>query len=100
MGNSTSGVRGRLVVALVSLVAFSNTAAAAQGTGASIIGQVTDESGAVLPGVTVTASSPACADNHGRHHVVGEHAWRRCRWRLRPTFELAGFRPAQRQTCG
>jgi len=33
--------------------------AAAQQEGASIIGQVTDESGAVLPGVTVTASSPS-----------------------------------------
>ena len=32
--------------------------AAAQST-ASIIGQVTDQSGAVLPGVTVTATSPA-----------------------------------------
>src|SRR5262245_56134485 len=33
--------------------------ATAQQEGASIIGQVTDESGAVLPGVTVTASSPS-----------------------------------------
>lgn len=34
-------------------------AMAGQTTAASIIGQVTDESGAVLPGVTVTATSPA-----------------------------------------
>src|SRR5437773_210099 len=34
-------------------------AAAGQGQEATIIGQVTDESGAVLPGVTVTATSPA-----------------------------------------
>lgn len=33
--------------------------AIAQGQDASIIGQVTDESGAVLPGVTVTTTSPA-----------------------------------------
>src|SRR5262245_40069209 len=32
---------------------------AGQGQDASIIGQITDESGAVLPGVTVTASSPS-----------------------------------------
>ena len=29
------------------------------GTAATIIGQVTDESGAILPGVTVTVTSPA-----------------------------------------
>ena len=34
-------------------------AAAGQSTTASIIGQVTDESGGVLPGVTVSATSPA-----------------------------------------
>ena len=34
-------------------------ATAGQGQQASIVGQVTDESGAVLPGVTVTATSPA-----------------------------------------
>ena len=34
-------------------------AIAGQGQEASIIGQVTDESGAILPGVTVTATSPA-----------------------------------------
>src|SRR5437867_12844701 len=33
--------------------------AAAQGTESSIIGRVTDQSGAVLPGVRVTAASPA-----------------------------------------
>jgi hypothetical protein len=32
---------------------------AGQGQEASIVGQVTDESGAVLPGVTVTATGPA-----------------------------------------
>ena len=33
--------------------------AGAQVGGASIIGRVTDDSGAVIPGVTVTATSPA-----------------------------------------
>ena len=100
MGNSTSGVRGGLVVVLVSLVAFNSSAAAAQGTGASIIGQVTDESGAVLPGVTVTATSPTLQvpTMTTVTNEVGEY-----RLASLPigvfglTFELAGFRPAQRQ---
>src|SRR5262249_62171967 len=41
------------------LIYDAGLASAGQGQDASIIGQVTDESGAVLPGVTVTASSPA-----------------------------------------
>jgi hypothetical protein len=41
------------------LIAFLPIAASGQGTAASIIGQITDQSGAVLPGVTVTATSPA-----------------------------------------
>src|SRR5262245_54468625 len=48
-----------VVVLIMNLVAFKDPAAAqAQITG-SIVGRVTDESGAVLPGVTVTATSPA-----------------------------------------
>jgi len=46
-------------IILVSLFAYAGSPAAGQGTVASIIGQVTDQSGAVLPGVTVTATSPA-----------------------------------------
>jgi hypothetical protein len=59
MRGTTSGIRSRLVVMIVSLVAFASQVAAGQGAGASIIGQVTDPSGAALPGVTVTATSPA-----------------------------------------
>ena len=61
MLSSTSDVRTGLVFMLASLFLFSisNPVAAGQGSGASIIGQVTDQSGAVLPGVTVTATSPA-----------------------------------------
>ena len=50
---------------LVTLLVFfglfplAGLATAGQGASASIIGQVTDESGGVLPGVTVTATSPA-----------------------------------------
>jgi len=84
---------------LVSLVAFASSAAAGQGT-ATIVGQVTDQSGAVLPGVTVTATSPALQVPQVTTitNEVGEY-------RLAPlpigvfdvAFELSGFRPAQRQ---
>src|ERR671921_50055 len=53
---------GNLAIALVLALAAS-TSAFAQGGGASstgsISGQVVDDSGGVLPGVTVTATSPA-----------------------------------------
>src|SRR5688572_4354038 len=51
---------GLLIATVVgSLGLASGVAVAGQSSGGSIIGQVTDESGAVLPGVTVTATSPA-----------------------------------------
>lgn len=43
----------------VVITALSPAMAVAQTAAASIVGRVTDESGAVLPGVTVTATSPA-----------------------------------------
>ena len=48
-----------LVVVGIAALLLSPWAAAGQESSANIIGQVTDESGAVLPGVTVTAESPA-----------------------------------------
>jgi hypothetical protein len=59
-GLKTSRVPIVVVVLLMSLFARADRAAAgqAQVTG-SIVGRVTDESGGVLPGVTVTATSPA-----------------------------------------
>jgi len=64
---------------------------------ASIVGQVTDSTGAILPGVTVQASSPALiektreaiTDGSGRYAIID----------LRPgtyvvSFELSGFRNA------
>jgi hypothetical protein len=55
--------RWGVVVCAVALLFVSSSAAFAQGGGASstgsISGQVVDESGGVLPGVTVTATSPA-----------------------------------------
>ena len=67
---------------------------------ASIIGQVTDQSGAVLPGVTVTATSPAL-----QVPQVTSVTNERGEYRLAPlpvglyevAFDLAGFRPAQRE---
>src|SRR5438132_10386100 len=50
----------RIVTAIaVCLFAAATFPAAAQQSAAGIVGQVTDESGGVLPGVTVTAASPA-----------------------------------------
>jgi hypothetical protein len=52
------GTATRCAVLLVALLLFVVGSASAQ-QAAGIIGQVTDESGAVLPGVAVTATSPA-----------------------------------------
>src|SRR3954463_751665 len=78
------------IVALVCVLLLP-TIAAAQG---QIVGQVKDESGGILPGVTVEASSPVLiekvkngvSDEQGRYRIVD----------LRPgtyklTFTLAGF---------
>ena len=66
----------------------------AQPTAASIIGQVRDESGAIMPGVTVTATSPALqvgsqsavTDERGEYRItplpIGTYA---------VTYELSGF---------
>ena len=93
-------IRCGLVVVMVSLFALVSSSAAGQTAGASIIGQVTDQSGAVLPGVTVTATSPALQVPQvtAVTNELGEY-------RLAPlpvglyevTFDLAGFRPGQRQ---
>jgi hypothetical protein len=75
-------------------------ASAAQAQEASIIGQVTDESGAVLPGVTVTATSPALqvpqvtdvTNEHGEYRLtplpIGTFAVR---------YELPGFGTVRRE---
>ncbi len=49
----------RHLALIAALFAVAGPAMAGQGGDAAVIGQVTDESGAVLPGVTVTATSPA-----------------------------------------
>src|SRR4051812_34084983 len=59
--------RGRCAAAVLSVVlglAVCEITFAGQAQEAMIIGRVTDESGAVLPGVTVTATSPALQVQH------------------------------------
>src|SRR5262245_14529709 len=88
--------RLRLEIAglIAGLVVLAGSPAAGQGT-ATIVGQVTDQSGAVLPGVTVTATSPALqvpqvtdvTNELGEYHLaplpIGVYE---------VAFELSGFR--------
>src|SRR5262245_35127312 len=84
----------------LAIVVFSATGAYTQGQTGSIAGVVRDTSGAVLPGVTVEASSPALieksrsvvTDGQGRYTVVD----------LRPgtysvAFTLPGFATVRRE---
>ena len=48
-----------LTLLVLTLFPLARSASAQTGATASIVGRVTDESNAVLPGVTVTATSPA-----------------------------------------
>jgi hypothetical protein len=92
-------VTAGLVVFCVSCIPFA-VPVYGQLTVASIIGQVTDQSGAVLPGVTVTATGPALLVPQvtGVTNELGEY-------RLSPlpigvyelAFELSGFQSAHRQ---
>jgi Carboxypeptidase regulatory-like domain len=101
MRRCTSGIRCGLIVMLISLGVIASQPAAGQSTaGASIIGQVTDATGAVLPGVTVTATSPALqvpsvvtvTDERGEYRLtplpIGIYA---------VTYELAGFQNLRRE---
>jgi hypothetical protein len=85
---------------LLLCVAVAASDAAAQGQSGAIAGVVRDTSGAVLPGVTVEASSPALiekvraavTDGNGQYRIVD----------LRPgtyavTFSLAGFATVRRE---
>src|SRR5688572_29595648 len=94
--------RNALVAAIcVAFVLFGGVKTAnAQATEANIIGQVTDESGAVLPGVTVTATSPAL-----QVPQVSDVTNAQGEYRLAPLpigtytvqYELAGFGAARRE---
>src|SRR5712675_2019695 len=92
-------MKSRLSVALILLALVPLTASAQQST-AVVTGQVRDTSGAVLPGVTVEAASPALiekvrsvvTDDTGQYKIVD----------LRPgaysiTFTLAGFGTVKRE---
>lgn len=88
------------VVVVAVVVVLSAVPVLAQGTAATIIGRVTDQSGAVLPGATVTATSPALQVPQvvDVTNQVGEY-------RLTPlpigvyevAFEVPGFQTVRRQ---
>jgi hypothetical protein len=93
-------ILARLVVVVVFCVSFLPTFAWAQAETGNIAGVVRDTSGAVLPGVTVEAASPALiekvrvvvSDGQGLYRIVD----------LRPgvytvTFTLPGFRTFRRE---
>src|SRR6267142_1606050 len=88
------------VVAIMLSIVMPVAASAQSGTTGAIAGMVTDTTGAVLPGVTVEAASPALiekvrtalTDAQGRYQVV----------ELRPgtytvTFTLSGFSTVKRE---
>jgi len=90
---------GALVI--LSLFPLAGRSIAGQGgTAATIMGQVTDESGAVLPGVAVTATSPALqvpevtgvSDERGEYRLtplpIGTYT---------VAYELSGFQTSRRQ---
>src|SRR5439155_22045889 len=102
-----SRVRGVLTEPLLWLCALSlsltlvpRSAAAQAAASGSIIGQVRDESGAVLPGVTVTATSPALqvpsvstvTDEQGEYRLtplpIGVYA---------VDYELSGFQKVRQE---
>src|SRR5215813_2822449 len=87
----------KTVLLVAAFLAVASTAARAQ---SAIAGQVKDTSGAVLPGVTVEASSPALiektktviTDESGQYNIID----------LRPgtysvVFTLSGFRTVRRE---
>lgn len=92
--------RALISLVLMGLLSIAGTATAGQGAAATIFGQVTDESGGVLPGVTVTATSPALQVKE-LTVVTDEHG----EYRLTPlpigtfdvTYALSGFQTVKRE---
>ena len=92
-------VRLLQTVSLCGLLVSAPLAASAQTSNASILGRVVDESGAILPGVTVTATSPALqvpsvvavTDTNGEYRItplpIGTYS---------VTYELTGFETIRR----
>lgn len=96
----------RIVMSLASVclgvasILVQPSAAHAQGDRASIVGLVQDTSGAVLPGVSVEAASPALIEQS--RSVITDAAGRYAVENLRPgtysvTFALPGFRTVKRE---
>jgi hypothetical protein len=97
---TVSNWRIRTIVVMALLVLVADRVALAQTGTATINGQATDESGGVLPGVTVTATSPALqvpqttatTDLEGRYRLtplpIGTYIL---------NFELAGFKTVRRE---
>src|SRR2546428_13423229 len=82
----------------VGTAAFLIPATATAQERASIVGQVVDSTGAVMPGVTVDASSPALIERV--RSTVSDTAGRNAVADLRPgtypvSFPLPGFKPVQ-----
>ena len=92
-------MRARTMVVLCFLAALCATAAGAQTTGGTIAGTVTDDSGAAVPGVTVTIRN---AETGTQRTVVTEGDGRYQAESLQPgtydvTAELTGFQKVLRQ---
>src|SRR6476469_9097663 len=91
--------RASVVIMLVGVLCASATRASAQGAG-GIAGVVRDSSGAVMPGVTVEASSPALiekvrsvvSDAEGQYKIID---LRPCTYTV--TFTLTGFSTVKRE---
>jgi hypothetical protein len=89
-----------VAVAVLASVVGAAAPVAAQSATASIIGQTRDESGAVMPGVTVTATSDALLT--GSMTAVSDE---RGEYRITPlpigtytvTYELSGFQPVKNE---
>jgi hypothetical protein len=90
----------QIVLACAGLALLAPATARAQGEQASIVGVVQDSSGAVMPGVTVEAASPALIEQV--RSVVTDAAGRYAIVNLRPgtytvSFTLQGFRTVRRE---
>ena len=98
--------RGRFLAVLSAVTLLTATGVAfAQRTTGSIFGRVTDDSGALLPGVTVTVKGEAIVGTlTSVANAEGFYRFGRCRPVTYTTFSLSGFgtqnRPASRSPSG